>query len=341
MVKFATQTLSSMQYVALAEPAGTVRHLPFYLAMEEYVLAECMDEASDDCFFIWQVHPTVIMGRHQIGSREIDFQYCRSHGIEVYRRRSGGGCVFADMNNLMFSYLTRRPDKVSGTYSRYTSMVVSMLRSLGLDASDNSRNDILIGGRKVSGNAYYLTDRGSIVHGTMLFDTDTSLMAGALTPSRSKLASKGVDSVSARITTLNRHLSIDIDEFKNYARRHMCGSEIVLGDADISAIERLSEPYYSPEWLTGFDSRADRRESQRIDGAGEFIPIVTLNPVTGLISRVSLAGDFFNTADVDALLQRLHGVAPTRQAIADAICGIDISAVIPGLDNENFIDLII
>lgn len=330
-----------MHYVALAQTSGTVRHLPFYLAMEEYVLAERMDAASDDCFFIWQVRPTVIMGRHQIGSREIDFEYCRTHGIEIYRRRSGGGCVFADMNNLMFSYLTRRPDKVTGTYSRYTSMVVSMLRSLGLDASDNSRNDILIGDRKVSGNAYYLTDCGSIVHGTMLFDTDTSLMAGALTPSRSKLASKGVDSVSSRITTLNRHLSMGIEEFKEYARRHMCGSEILLGDADISAIERLAEPYYSHEWIAGFDSRAGRRESLRVDGAGEFTPIVTLNPVTGLIAEVSLAGDFFNTADTDALLRRLQGAAPTRQSIADALCGTDVSAVIPGLTNDKFIDLII
>ena len=139
-----------MRNVVLPDPA--VRPLPFYLALEEYVL-EKMDEDGDDCFFLWQVKPTVIFGRNQIGSREVDLDYCSSHGIDVYRRKSGGGCVFANPDNIMMSYITRSGDSVDGTYARYTTMIVDMLASLGIEANASERNDILIDGRKVSGNA--------------------------------------------------------------------------------------------------------------------------------------------------------------------------------------------
>ena len=86
--------------------------------------------------------------------KEINVDYCHDNGVEIFRRKSGGGAVLADMNNIMFSYVTSSDD-VCSTFSEYTSMVATALRNLGLDASDNSRNDILIGDRKVSGNAYY------------------------------------------------------------------------------------------------------------------------------------------------------------------------------------------
>ena len=128
-----------------------------------------------DFFFAWQVKPSVIVGRNQLLQKEINLEFCREHGVDVVRRKSGGGAVVADMNNVMLSYITSSDD-VRSTFSEYTSMVAAALRALGLDASDNSRNDILIGTRKVSGNAYYHIPGRSIVHGTMLFwlwsDTD-------------------------------------------------------------------------------------------------------------------------------------------------------------------------
>ena len=187
-----------MKYLSLPDPHAT-RILPFYLAMEEYA-ARIIGE--DDIFFMWQVEPTVIFGRNQLIDSEVNVDYCREHGIAFYRRRSGGGCVYADRDNIMFSYITRS-DEVQTTFSAYTTAVAAMLRGLGLNATASNRNDVLIEGRKVSGNAFYHIPGRSIVHGTMLFDTDMEHMLHAITPSRDKLTSKGVQSVRSRITTLS------------------------------------------------------------------------------------------------------------------------------------------
>ena len=238
-----------MRYVTL--PDSKPRLLPFYLTMEEYVARRLPD--GTDAFFMWQVDPTVIFGRNQVMDNEVNTGYCASRGINVYRRRSGGGCVYADRDNIMFSYLTSDADAVTTTFSRYTSMVADMLRSLGLDASDTSRNDIMIGGRKVSGNAFYHIPGRSIVHGTMLFDTDMANMMTAITPSSVKLDAKGVDSVRSRITVLSEHLpAMDIEQFKDYARRYLCsGPDIALTPDDVHAIEDESLPYYTREWIDG------------------------------------------------------------------------------------------
>ena len=139
-----------MKYLSLPDPHAT-RILPFYLAMEEYA-ARIIGE--DDIFFMWQVEPTVIFGRNQLIESEVNVDYCREHGIAFYRRRSGGGCVYADRDNIMFSYITRS-DEVQTTFSAYTTAVAAMLRGLGLNATASDRNDVLIDGRKVSGNAFY------------------------------------------------------------------------------------------------------------------------------------------------------------------------------------------
>ena len=151
-----------MIYVEL--PAMPVRRLPFYLATEEYVACKF---DSPEYFFMWQVNPTVIFGRNQLIEAEVNLEYCRSHGIETYRRKSGGGCVFADMSNIMFSYITT-DTTVRLTFDKYMRIVAHTLRRLGVNAEASGRNDIMIDGRKVSGNAFYHKPGRSIVHGTML-----------------------------------------------------------------------------------------------------------------------------------------------------------------------------
>jgi lipoyltransferase/lipoate-protein ligase len=174
-----------MKFIVL--PANEQRRLSFYLAMEEYVSRQ-LDEP--DAFFFWQVAPSVIYGRNQVVENEVNLDYCREHGIEMFRRKSGGGCVYADRGNIMMSYIARGED-VEFIFHRYTEQVATMLCGLGLDAKASERNDVLVGGRKVSGNALYRTAGHCIVHGTMLFDTQMEHMLGALTPPNEKLAGKG------------------------------------------------------------------------------------------------------------------------------------------------------
>lgn len=232
----------------LTLPTDEVRRLSFYLAMEEFAARSLRLE--DDVFFLWQVEPTVIFGRNQVIENEVNLDYCRRHGIQFYRRKSGGGCVFADQSNVMMSYVTRS-DEVVKTFDRYMQMVVSMLRALGLSATSTQNNDVLIDGRKVSGNAFYHLPGYSIVHGTMLFDTDMQHMLSAITPPQAKLDKHGVQSVRQRITLLKEHTDLTIGEFKRFAVAQLCDHEYRLSPEEINAITINEQEYLNPNFIYG------------------------------------------------------------------------------------------
>ena len=233
-----------MTYVSL--PSDDTHRLSFYLAMEEYVARNLNDD--DDLFFLWQVEPTVIFGRNQVIENEVNLPYCREHGIQFYRRKSGGGCVYADKSNVMMSYITRS-DEVKHTFSRYMEMVCKMLQELGLPATSTENNDVLIEERKVSGNAFYHIPGHSIVHGTMLFDTDMEHMLNAITPPQTKLDKHGVESVRQRITLLKEHTDLSIEEFKRNAVEKLCDKELKLTDEDMKGIEIIEQEYLDPKFI--------------------------------------------------------------------------------------------
>src|SRR5574344_2553458 len=234
-----------MKYIAL--PDNKVRRLSFYLAMEEYV-ARHIDEY--DAFFMWQVAPSVIFGRNQLIENEVNLDYCRKHNIRTFRRKSGGGCVYADRSNIMFSYINSG-EGIQFTFDRYVRMVAQLLQRLGLDAHTSNRNDVLIGDKKVSGNAFYHIPGRNIVHGTMLFDTNMENMVGSITPNDEKLISKGVQSVRQRITFLKDYISLSLDEFKTFAKNNICDEETVLTDDDLIKIKEIEQEYLNFEFIYG------------------------------------------------------------------------------------------
>ncbi|MDY3858472.1 MAG: lipoate protein ligase C-terminal domain-containing protein [Muribaculaceae bacterium] len=318
------------------EVAATPHSLPFYLAMEEHLARNFTGEY----FVMWQVEPTVIFGRNQDPYAEVNLDYCRSNGIQFYRRRSGGGAVYADRNNIMTALITSSTE-VESTFAGYCRRLADTLRSLGLDAEASGRNDVLIGGRKVSGNSFHHLPGRSIVHGTMLYDADPDTMDRALTPSDAKLHAKGVSSVRSHITTIREYLpQLSIADFRSYLRQHLSDGVMTLSQADVEEIRRIEAPYYTDEWtFGGHHPRAKR--PVRIEGAGEFIADVAVTP-DGRIESLSLTGDFFTLQDVDrCLLDRLRGAPLTHDGIASALGGVNAADVIAGLSNENLITLII
>lgn len=233
------------------------RRLVYYLSMEEYAA-----EHFENPFFIWQVSPTVIFGRNQDMNAEVNVPYCREHGIAMYRRKSGGGCVFADRGNIMISYIRRCTD-VSLLFAEYLDRLASFLRSLGLDAMVSGRNDVLVDGRKVSGNAFSLKPNGvGIVHGTLLYDLDFSTMSSAITPSRAKLESKGVHSVEQRVMNLKSLLderNMGIDELKSAIISYFCTDELVLTAEQAEAISGIEKGYLDPSFINGHIGNSDDR----------------------------------------------------------------------------------
>lgn len=322
-----------MLYVAL--PEEKIRKVSFYLAMEEFV---ARNVTADDCLFYWQVEPSVVFGRNQLVSNEVNVDYCRNHGIGMFRRKSGGGCVYADNDNVMFSFITGG-DNVGLTFNRYMQMMVLMLRRMGVEATADGRNDILIEGRKVSGTAFYHIPGRNIVHGTMLFDTDMDNMTRSITPPGEKLASNGVDSVRRRVALLKDYIDVSIDDFKADIRRTLCDGEHVLTLADVEEIERIErEVYLSPDFIYGNNPRHTLTRRRRIDGVGELEALIDVKGT--VIKSVTLNGDFFVTGDVDGgLLACLNNVVLTREAVALALPD-HTEDYIMNLRKEDFVDLL-
>jgi lipoic acid synthetase/lipoate-protein ligase A len=223
-------------------PDTNERSLAFYLAMEEFVAGQ----SEEDSFFVWRVSPTVIIGRNQDLEAEVNLGYCREHGVKVVRRKSGGGCVYSDMGNIMISYVSRRGD-VSEIFDRYLSALTACLRSLGLNAEKSGRNDILVEGRKVSGNAFHQLPDRSIVHGTLLYDTDFEALEEAIRPPVEKLQRHGVASVRQRVENLKMFLDpariASVEALADYLVSYFCDGEVRLTEEQVGIIEEMASGF--------------------------------------------------------------------------------------------------
>ena len=227
-------------------PDSLERPLTFYLAMEEYVAA-----AYGCGFFVWRVAPTVIIGRNQDLEAEVNLPFCRERGINIVRRKSGGGCVYADKGNLMVSYITG--DKgVEAVFAEYLDKLAGVLGGLGLDAVKTAHNDVMVGGAKVSGNAFFSLPKGSIVHGTLLHSVDFEVLAQAITPPAEKLARHGVQSVRQRVANLSElGLGLGPEELEAELVRRFCSGERLLERREMALIETIEKSYTEPSFILG------------------------------------------------------------------------------------------
>ncbi|MDY4149487.1 MAG: lipoate--protein ligase family protein [Paludibacteraceae bacterium] len=242
-------------------PSPDNKRLVWYLAMEEYMAQHVADQ---EIFFSWIVSPTVIFGRHQVMEDEVNIPFCHEHGVQMYRRKSGGGCVYADRGNLMLSYIT--PDTHSEqVFQRYLDIISDALRQLGFPAVKSEHNDILIDGHKVSGNACYALPTGTIVHGTLLYNVDFSALQQAITPSKEKLAKHGVHSVRQRVGNLvdlqgmipdfEQHINAvamqSIENIAKYFGDTLCNRSRALTPEEIAAIDVIEQTYLAPAFIAG------------------------------------------------------------------------------------------
>lgn len=329
-----------MKYLNL--PVTSAKPLPFYLAAEEWA-ARCLP--PDDYFFVWQVDPTVICGRHQDIGAEVNLDYCRREGIAVVRRLSGGGAVYADRGNFMFSYITPG-DEITGTFARYTGMVAEMLRGIGIDAVATGRNDIVVGYRKISGNAFYHLPDRCIVHGTMLYTIDAERLAHVLTPNKAKLESKGIKSVPMRVTCLSElGCRVPLDEFGEFAVRSLTDSVRTVAPDELRQIEALEQKYYEPDRKHFRDNSGQCCSSgiitraTTVPGVGEIKARISID-TNNIIQNISLEGDFFILSDIETLCRRFRGVEFSRKPLAEALAGTEAGACIAGLSNEALLSLI-
>ena len=288
----------------------------FYLAVEEYV-ASHMPEGS--YLFTWQLSPTVVMGRNQDAEAEIDLAFCKAEGIDVIRRKSGGGSICADRGNIMTSLVTRE-GAVEELFHEYASNMADCLNTLGAEVEVSGRNDICMkGGGKICGNAFYHMAKRNIVHGTMLYDTNAHMMRGALTPERAKLMSKGVKSVESRIALLKDTLphGIGTTELRQCIRKHLCKGSFSLTEEDVKRIRKIEGGYYAPSFLWSKARKAEPSHHcwARIEGCGTLT--IGFETKEDKVVAVALSGDYFELGDASAVFNNAFaGCTFTKEALA-------------------------
>ena len=324
-----------MKYILLPKP-DTIHQLPFYFAIEEYVARHYTD---DDYFMGWRVNPTVMLGRNQLIDNEVNTDYCKEHKIDIFRRKSGGGCIYADKGCIQFSYISRSVN-ANEAFATYMQRMADLLKGLKIDAQLSGRNDILINETKVSGCAFYQLSNRSVLHNSLLFDTQLDHLSNALTPAKEKLQSKGVASVRQRVTNVATYTQLDILAFMDYVRQEMCGTEVLeLTEEDMKEVAEIEKELSSDDFVYGKNPKYSLVRKHRFEGVGTLEAHIELK--NNIIGSINMVGDYFLLGDIDHdFLSLLKGCEFTREAVEERLENIDLSTIIRGLKLRQFLRLL-
>ena len=317
----------------------------FNLALEEVLFQSVRDE-EDGYFLLWQNEPTVVVGRFQNTLEEINVPVVRDRGIHVVRRVSGGGAVYHDFGNLNFTFILRTGDPQGLDFRKMTEPVITALLSLGVDGGLVGRNDLVIGGKKFSGNAQYMREGRFLHHGTILFDSDLDVLEKVLLADPDKFKSKGVKSVRSRVTNIRPHLKgeQDIEELRaallSAVRERWPGLETTtLAPSMMARTKALEESKYGTwDWNYGASPEFDLRKQRRFS----FGKVdVRLNVRQGRVTFCRIFGDFFGNDDIACLEDGLEGVEFSEKGLMEALAQVEVSRYIAGMDGPSFIELIL
>lgn len=252
----------AMNYFYRAESGNPYRNL----AVEAVLPA---GREHDFGLYLWQNDPVVVIGRNQDARKECNLALAREQNVFVARRTTGGGAVYHDRGNLNFSFFS--------PVDRYClndnlTIVENALARFGIAAERSGRNDLTVNGAKFSGNAFLTRGGYRLHHGTLLIDADLAAASALLTPSLSKLKSKGVDSVRSRIVNLSSiapDLSVEraISALSDAFRAFYGTVEAVTPKE--SRVKAVSEELAASDWIFGKSPPAEIDETF-VCPTGEF-----------------------------------------------------------------------
>lgn len=314
------------------------------LAIEEYVLKN-MDIDVDSFLLFYINEPSIIIGKNQNTVEEVNTEYVDANGIHVVRRLSGGGAVYHDLGNLNFSFLTKDDGDSFRNFAKFTQPVIEALAKMGVKAELKGRNDILVDGKKISGNAQFATKGRMFSHGTLMFDTEIERVVQALRVKKDKIESKGIKSIRSRVTNIKDYMEEDmtIEQFRMEILKSIFGGEehiqyAPLTEQDWENIHQLSkERYQTWEWNYGRSPKFNMQHSHRFPVGGID---VRLQVNKGTIEDIHIYGDFFGLGEVADLEKALIGTTYSRESILAAIESLSVEKLLGGITKEEFVNLI-
>ena len=338
------RTMTREKMVYIQSPSTDAE---FNLALEQYVFDEM--DPSREYFMLWQNASAIIVGKNQNTVEEINRKYVEDHGIQVVRRLSGGGAVYHDMGNLNFTFIRHGGDTANMDLHAFCQPIARALHQLGVDAQVNGRNDITIDGRKFSGNSQYVKKGRIMHHGTLMFDSDLSVVSDCLQVSKDKIESKGVKSVRSRVTNIREHLpegqDITLQDFWETLVRFMeeesGGMErYELTQEDLARVEQIRAQRYGRwQWNYGYSPRYSLRKERRIEGVGKIL--VSMDVKDGCLEQMEFYGDYFGSEDGADVAAVLKGCAMERQALTERLAQIDLERYFHRLSVMQLVDILL
>lgn len=310
----------------------------FYFALENYIANNLLCKETDTFFFIWQIKG-IVVGKNQIIENEVNLDFLKKNKIPIFRRPTGGGCVYNDPKVPLFSIITKKKDK-NFSFKKYLQKIIDAFSNLGINLTFSGRNDLLLNDKKISGSAFMQTKKGMIMHGTLLYDCDIDTMVRALTPNDEKLISKGITSVNSRITNLKKYINnISQKQLHTYLENKLKTEEYFLNSEQVKEIELLSQKYMTKEWIYLEQPEHSKILKKRFFwGMMEILLVLKY----GKIEKMILSGDFFHKSDDIALFTKLFkGVLYSLEELKKILLQNDISKYILDASNEDFLSLLV
>ena len=289
------------------------------LAFEEVVLET---RKSDPYLILWQNDNTIVVGQNQNTEEEINRKFVDIHNIHVVRRMTGGGAVYHDMGNLNYSFIDDAGPTESLNFDRFTNVIIDVLKGLGLDAVSSGRNDILINGYKISGTAQRVVDGRILYHGTLLFDSDSKMIEGALNVDPLKYKSKSKKSVKSRVGNIRAFLDSDIDiyAFKSYLISNFSKGGLIADKLNTEELNQVSilkhNKYDTWNWTYGKSPKFTVEAKQKWNGGIVDIKAYITN---GMIHDIKFYGDFLSLIPLVRLEHSLIGKRFSRNDVQKSI----------------------
>lgn len=318
------------------------------IALETYLVENRLVDEPILLFYINE--PSIIIGRNQNTIEEVNQAYVEEKGITVVRRMSGGGAVYHDLGNFSFCFI-KDDDGSFRDFASFTKPVIEALHKMGATSAElQGRNDLLIDGRKFSGNAMYAKNGRMTAHGTIMFKSDLEEVTRALKPNKAKIESKGIKSVRSRVTNIEPYVdeqykNLSTEEFRDLILLEIFGvekredvKEYHLTEEDWEKVYAIrQERFGNWDWNYGKSPAFDIKESHKFPfGLVDF----RFNVKAGIIVEARIFGDFFGLGDIQDVEQQLSGVKYERSSVSDVLKNIDINKYFGNVTADDLVGML-
>jgi len=308
--------------------------------------------------------PYVCLGYHQDLETEIDVDLCKEKGLPVIRRSQGGGATYLDGDQVFYQIVAKDspvvPINVEEMFKGLLAVTVETYRRLGVEAEFKPLNDVVVGGRKISGNGAGMHESASILVGNVILDLDYDMMAGVLRVPDEKFRDKMAKSMRDWVTSLRRELghspsAENVKQTYVAAFKELLGVELVRQEPNETEWrtfhEEVKPRHTSSRWLYMEAPPASLREGRAVKIAGDVKFVEADHKARKLIRvraemkgkailSIQIRGDFFAIPKeaISEFEKMLRGVELEEHSVLDVVRRFyrDTEVQTPGIEPKDF-----